>query len=471
MTMSYLVKESNSANKGHSVIEVREEEERCEIEISDVGNQTLSGNETNEDKLLASLIEQKLPQEFPEPDPTCIFIVPNKLGRDNENAFVPQVVPIGPYHHGVKKFKAMEQIKLWNLQCLLKRTDTSLVKFVKEIRSREEFLRNCYDEGFVDHLSSDKFVEMMVVDGCFLLELIRGMNPISIYCDVFSMPEMLSIVQNDLFLLENQLPWKVLDCLFNLTKESVKCSVHFLTSGLIADVMHNWMIQEYSILEIMDNERETWQFRHLLDNTRDLLVGSLSRNKDLPRRYGFWDPIPSVTQLEEIGVKFQLASTKTELLGITFNVNNGVMEIPRMRIGANTECVLRNLIAYERCSMKPHYILSYAMLLKQLIKSTKDLDSLLQKRIVITKLGMEDTVSLFNKLCNDTASISFVYSQLALNIYLYNEDRWLRRWLARIKRDYLYNPSSIWSISNAVIIIVILTAMQTLYSVLAYYKQ
>ncbi|XP_068303833.1 UPF0481 protein At3g47200-like [Pyrus communis] len=469
--MTDLVGESNSANRDHSIIQVREEGKRCATEISDVGNQTLSGNETNKDELLETLIEKKLPQEFPKPDPTCIFRVPNKLVRDNENAFVPQVVPIGPYHHGGKKFEAMEQVKLWNLQCLLKRKptpDTSLVKFVKEIRSKEEFLRNCYDEKLGDHLSSDQFVEMMVVDGCFILELIRKRNPISRDHDVFSMKGMLSIVKNDLFLLENQLPWKVLDCLFNLTKESGENSLHLQTPALIGKVTGKWPIQIYIILEIMDNERETWQFRHLLNITRDLLVGSLSRNKDLP--YSFWDPIPSVTHLEEIGVKFQLAPERTELLGITFNVKNGVMEIPRMIILAHTESLFRNLIAYERCSMKPHYILSYAMLVNQLIKSTKDLDSLLRKGIVETDLTKEDTVSLFNRLCNDTASIPFVYSLLSLDVYGYKEDRRLRRWLAGIKRDYLYNPSSIWSVSNAVIIILILTAMQTLYSVLAYYK-
>ncbi|XP_068304071.1 UPF0481 protein At3g47200-like [Pyrus communis] len=463
--MTGLAESSNSASRDQSVIQARDEGERCEIELSGVGNQTLSRNETNKDELLASLIEKKLPQEFPEADPTCIFIVPNKLGRDSENAFVPQVVPIGPYHHGGKKFEAMEQIKLWNLQCLLKREptpDTSLVKFVKEIRSREEFLRNCYDVKLGNHLSSDQFVEMMVVDGCFLLEFIRRSNPISRYRDVLSMPEMLSMVKNDLFLLENQLPWNVVDCLFNLTTTSKENSLHFLTSVLIAEVMHNRTIHKHSI--------QTWQFRHLLDNARDLLVGSFSRNRD--SLYKHWTPIPSVTHLEESGVKFQPASSKTELLGITFDSQNGVMEIPLMRIGANTECVLRNLIAYERCSRKPNYILSYATLLNQLIKSTEDLDSLFQKGIVVTYLSKEDTVSLFNRLCNDTTSIPIVYSRLTLDVYRYNRDRWLRRWLAGIKRDYLCNPQSVMSLfSNAVILALILTALQTVYGVLAYYKQ
>ncbi|KAM2585140.1 hypothetical protein TB2_046044 [Malus domestica] len=88
----------------------------------------------------------------------------------------------------------MEQIKLRNLQRLLGRKltpGTSLVKFVKEVSSREKFLRSCYDEE-IDHLSSDQFVKMMVVVGCFIIQLIRE------YCqededddNVFSMPKML----------------------------------------------------------------------------------------------------------------------------------------------------------------------------------------------------------------------------------------------------------------------------------------
>lgn len=69
----------------------------------------------------------------------------------------------------------MEQVKRWYLQRLLDRKltpDTSSVKLVKEIRSREEFLRSCYDEK-LDHLNSYEFVRMMAVDGCFIIQFLR----------------------------------------------------------------------------------------------------------------------------------------------------------------------------------------------------------------------------------------------------------------------------------------------------------
>ncbi|KAM1132568.1 hypothetical protein FF1_046948 [Malus domestica] len=421
--------------------------QRSEREISHVGNQSWSGNEEIEDEL-ASLIEKKLPKKSTEPVHTCVFRVPTKHFRENENAFFPQVVSIGPYHHQRIKFQGMEQTKLRYLRSLLDRKptpDTSLGKFVKEIRSREEFLRNCYDEKF--DLSSDNFVEMMVVDGCYILELLRRPS--------FRVPGWFSTFKNDLLLLENQLPWQVLDCLFNLTKTSQEVSLYQLTKGL-SGMKHNPL--------------EKCVMKNLLGAVRNSLVGSLlnTRSYDVD-----WTPIPSVTLLEEIGVKFQSASNERDLSDITFNLENGVMEIPYVMIRSNTESLFRNLIAYEQCldNFDKCPILSYAMLLNQLIKSAKDLDSLIQKGIIDTELSEEDTVCFFNRLRYSTERINFFYSSLARQVNECYHRRWLRRWLARIKRDYLYNPKSILSLfSNAVILALILTVLQTVYGILAYYK-
>ncbi|KAM2013738.1 hypothetical protein ACFX1T_025413 [Malus domestica] len=222
----------------------------------------------------------------------------------------------------------------------------------------------------------------------------------------------------------------------------------------------------------MNKQRATWQFRHLLTNVRDLLVGSSTRNEDVREllvgsstwnedtevmRYEYWTAIASVTHLEEIGVQFKCAPLQTCLLNITFNFKKGVMEIPWMKIRANAESLFRNLIAYEQCSLMPRYILSYATMFNQLIKSTKDLGRLIQKGIMDTELSKEDTFFfLFRRLCNDTECISFLYSKLANDVDRYYDRHWLRRWLAGIKRDYLDNPLSIWSVSNAIIFVLIL---------------
>ncbi|PQQ16990.1 UPF0481 protein [Prunus yedoensis var. nudiflora] len=65
---------------------------------------------------------------------------------------------------------------------------------------------------------------MMVVDGCFIVELFRKYArevPIDDDDPVFNTSWMQSALRKDLFLLENQLSWKVIDCLFQHTKEKV----------------------------------------------------------------------------------------------------------------------------------------------------------------------------------------------------------------------------------------------------------
>ncbi|KAM1114296.1 UPF0481 protein At3g47200-like [Malus sylvestris] len=456
--------ESN-ANSVGSKIQVRGGGERSEGETSHAGNQTLGGNEENEDERFASQIKRELSEKLPELNPTCIFRVPQKLVRDNENVFVPQMVSIGPYHHGGKKLQGMEQVKHWYLQGLLDCKPTpdtslvSLVELVKAIRSMEEFLRSCYNEKL--DLNSYDFVKMMVVDGCFIIRFLRMDNRFEQPGNddpVFRVPRVYSAVKKDLLLLENQLPWKVVLCLFNLTAKPGDPSLQKFNINLF------WAPASF----ITSRTTATREIRHYLDQVRDLLVGSLTTDT-----YQYWTPIPPVTHLEEIGVRFQLAPPERARLDITFDAIDGVMQIPQMIIEVNTESVLRNLIAYEQGAVRHHesHLLSYAMLFNHLIKSTKDLERLVQKRIIYTELSKEDTVRLFNRLCNDTERISFSYPVLAGQVNGYYEERWLRRWLARIKNNYLYNPSSVWSVSNAVIIVLILTATQTVYSVLAYYKQ
>ncbi|CAL8136533.1 unnamed protein product [Prunus armeniaca] len=452
--------ESNA--KDHSVMENRDDHKE---KADNVGKQTLNRNK-NKDKLLASSIQRKLRQESPVPDQTCIYRVPHKLVRHNEEVFVPSLVSIGPYHHGEKKLQAMEEMKLWYLHGLIERKpnqNTSLETFVATIRSMEQFCRDCYDEKF-DNLSSDRFVEMMVVDGCFIIELFR--RPRLRYSDhdpIFKTPWMLSTIRDDLLLLENQLPWKVAASLFDLTNEENE-HLRYLAAWFSVNVFGISVSVTDISSESISSER------HFLDIARGSALGLPSRED----RFYFYHPIPSVTELLEIGVDFErtLNFTKPDLLDITFE--NGLMRIPPLCIGENGERFVRNLIAYELCA--PHhvnyYATSYAKLFSCLIKSTKDAEFLMAKGIIETQLSKEDIACFFTRVCKDIEIEGglLYFHGLTFSVSMYCERRWLRSWLTMIKRDYLYNPSSIWSVSSGVVVILILTITQTIYTVLSYYK-
>ncbi|CAL8105292.1 unnamed protein product [Prunus armeniaca] len=160
--------------------------------------------------------------------PRCIYKVPKRLRCVNEKAYTPQVVSIVPLHHGKKALKAMEEEKRRYLQRFLDRTNVSLKDFIlkeyiKKIRDKEEQLRSCYSETI--KFSSDKFVRIILVDAAFIIELLLrdcGLVASGHKDDrIFNKPRMLLDLLPDLQLLENQLPFFILEDLFDPNKITV----------------------------------------------------------------------------------------------------------------------------------------------------------------------------------------------------------------------------------------------------------
>lgn len=51
----------------------------------------------------------------------CIYRVPEKFRRANEEAYTPQIISIGPFHWDNKKLQSAEEIKLRYLKGFLSR--------------------------------------------------------------------------------------------------------------------------------------------------------------------------------------------------------------------------------------------------------------------------------------------------------------------------------------------------------------
>ncbi|KAI5320183.1 hypothetical protein L3X38_039891 [Prunus dulcis] len=443
----------------HSVMQIRDEDRRDDVIAENNGNMVTLSENRNGVELIVSSIRGKLHQNPPSTARSCIFRIPNVLHRHNEKAFVPNLVSIGPFQHGKKNLKVMQEIKLWYLHCLLDRkptSETSLEYLVEAIKSMEQDCRDCYGEKI--HMSSEKFVEMMVVDGCFIVELFRKYAkevPRNEDDPVFCTAWMKLALTKDLFLLENQLPWKVVDCLFHHTMEKDEPESNALL--LLA-------LKFFEVSAFGQDPQPDPEPKHLLDGIRSSLLASYP-SQDTPR---YWEPIPSVTELLQAGVKFELRSnTWDNMLDITFE--KGVMEIPPISIEENAESLFRNLIAYEQCdpSIKSCNITSYAVILDNLINTSKDADFLIPKQIIVTKLSKEDIACLFNRLYSDTIVGYFCYVELTKNVNEYYQDRW-HRWQTILRRDYFSNPWSIFSLAAALLILGF-TFLQTLYSLLTYY--
>ncbi|KAL5555125.1 hypothetical protein UlMin_037361 [Ulmus minor] len=128
-----------------------------------------------------------------------------------ENYFTPKAIAIGPIHANRKALLEDEELKFkWAAKYLegLKHEE-----IVENIRREIGTLRQCFDEKcFKDKPSLDDrcFSIMLLVDGCAILEFIYSFVWDDYLKHLNINPAQAALVHQDLFLLENQIPFRVL---------------------------------------------------------------------------------------------------------------------------------------------------------------------------------------------------------------------------------------------------------------------
>uniref|UniRef100_A0A5B7C3T3 Uncharacterized protein n=1 Tax=Davidia involucrata TaxID=16924 RepID=A0A5B7C3T3_DAVIN len=388
-----------------------------------------------------------LPPQSPE---CCIFRVPKNLRNVNAKAYTPQIVSIGPLHHGDKDLQAMEELKLRYLHAFLDRTEMNLEKCVKEIKVWEERARSFYSESI--KLSSDEFVKMILVDSGFIIEVI-----LRFHSPKWKLPEIIDVLA-DMILIENQLPFFVIESLYKLAFAShQQQDLHSLV-GLSIKYFKYLLPLNY-IPEMISSS----EVKHFVDLIRMCLLRA-SRGS-LKARTGMYMSIGNATELHHAGVKF-MKSPSNCLLDMQFT--GGLLEIPQLSVQDMTESLLRNLIVLELyCYRFDSYILDYVCFMDNLIDTPKDVDLLIQNEIIQCCLGVNfEVAALFNNLTRETTLLGgFYFSDLYGDLNAYCKIPW-HNWKAILKRDYFSTPFRGASTVAAVILLV-LTFLQTICSILS----
>jgi hypothetical protein len=103
-----------------------------------------------------------------------------------------------------------------------------------------------------------------------------------------------------------------------------------------------------------------------------------------------------------------------------------ILEIPHFRIFDGTECLLRNLMALEQCHYPlKAYICNYVLLLDDLIDTEKDVDLLVEKKVITNNIGSNAAVAtLINRLSLEIVVEVFCYSSLCQEIISYLDNPW-----------------------------------------------
>ncbi|KAG2724338.1 hypothetical protein I3843_01G013800 [Carya illinoinensis] len=425
----------------------------------------------------------------------CIYRIPHYLREGDDKAYVPQIVSLGPYHQGKRRLRQMDRHKWRALHHVLKRTNHDVKVYLDAVIELEEKARTCY-EGSIS-LSSNEFVEMMVLDGCFVLELFRGAaegfkqlgyprnDPI------FAMRGSMHSIQRDMIMLENQLPLFILDRLLGiqLGYPDQKGLVAQLTLQFFDPLMPTDEPMSKSDRNKLESSLgHPTTFDPLSDqgcvHCLDVFRRSLLRTGPQPepriwiKRWSHGNRVADkrrqqlihcVAELKEAGIKFTKRRTD-RFWDIKFK--NGILQIPRLLIHDGTKSLFLNLIAFEQCHLDcSNDITSYIVFMDNLIDSHQDVSYLHYYGIIEHWLGSDAEVAdLFNRICQEVVfDINDSYlSSLSENVNRYYNRKW-NTWCASLKHNYFSNPWAILSLVAAVVLL-LLTFGQTFYGIYGYYK-
>ena len=165
------------------------------------------------------------PAEWPE---CCIYRVPKKLRRVNKYAYTPKLISIGPFHHGNEDLMEMEKQKLRYFKDFCSKNSRSQDELASIVEGKELQIRHSYAEA--PKQGKNQFVKMILLDAIFIIELVvRNYETPEEEQDnhILGKPWLRNAIELDLILLENQLPFFILEDLYEFVfNDSSSCNHH-----------------------------------------------------------------------------------------------------------------------------------------------------------------------------------------------------------------------------------------------------
>ncbi|KAF3783357.1 UPF0481 protein [Nymphaea thermarum] len=396
----------------------------------------------------------------------CIFKWPQDLVHHlGEGIRVPQMVAIGPYHHGQENLMVMEDYKRKALDRVLHLSGgLQKSKFVEALKQVEQKLRDHY-EDLDSRWSSDSFIEMMLLDGCFLLdflfkfdEKVKGSLAKSKRRELLCTPGCF-VLNRDIHLLENQIPLLVLEVLMNVAGGDFRKPSS--ERKLFSEALHLLNLQRMSLLgkNLFPSPRGfTTPFSAREENLQAVALETLwtIRRRDKYLR--------SAKTLRLSGVTFKKSKPETGLSGVRFD--KGVLYLPEIELNAASEGVLMNMVAFEQMHSEcERGITSFMSFMDVLIDTAEDVSILGKAGIVTNSLGSDElAANIFNRL--SVLQMCSPFDKVLKEVVTYASVP-RHSWWVHFKDTYLANPWTILSLTGALCLL-FLTAVQTVYTALSY---
>ncbi|XP_078149712.1 UPF0481 protein At3g47200-like [Carex rostrata] len=352
---------------------------------------------------------------------------------------------------------------------------------------------------------------MMLLDGCFMIEVLRTSECSDNYAPndpVFSSlmnPLRKPYIKRDMLLLENQLPLLVLEALlevenrgssmidivyaifqFNLKdvfSETDCLPFRFILSGWMDHESINGLVRSYcnknlkaNLSRLASHPLELYRMSLLHEDAKSQVKSfPINETKNFSSKIKKTETnnfIGNAVELWENGVHFKCKDDDhANLRDIKFDRKTGTLELPVLPVHDGTEHLLLNMVAYEQIHVGAGTdITSYVMFMDALIDTADDVKLLQKNKIIINYLSSQkDVANLFNKLSKEAAhdAPNDVFNDVRIQLSKYHKKR-CHKWHASLRHQYFYNPWRGLSIIAASLVI-FLTFVQTLYSILTFH--
>ncbi|KAH7855060.1 hypothetical protein Vadar_020810 [Vaccinium darrowii] len=456
--------------------------------MDDFGNGTSRGVDEGSSSTYAAAaattngtLEVMIEPRRTEPPKRRMEKVPLTMRKDEttKGYFDPRVVSIGPYHHGKEELQMVERIKPIVAELFILSSGRSMDEFRNHVLEIVDDARSCYLEGSTDMYSDKEFAEMMLLDGLFVSAFIESITPG--YGDQTIEDELtkhlgkhaLYLLPSDITsLLENQLPFQVLELLMSLKSKHNKLTEmvdKFLDSldSRESTRQDKKVRREFRI--VTKQPIHYLEYIWLRDNklsqtnhTRGTLVSStLSDFSD------FYYSFKSITELKAKGIHARSGSVYTHR---DFKFKSffffAVLEIPPLIVNPQFIIHTSNQIAYEWTPNNPNNLptMAYMNFMKSLINTIEDVKELRARNILFSACTSdEEVVKMFNSISTFGVEDFRIYDKVKKRIQgHYNNTA--RTWFAELIHKYFSSPWTFIAFVAATALI-IMSVLQTYFTV------
>ncbi|KAI4983401.1 hypothetical protein ZWY2020_023893 [Hordeum vulgare] len=348
---------------------------------------------------------------------------PPSLSGLGSHYIVPRVVAIGPYHHGAPHLQQMEKVKHVAAYHFISNSGHSLEEIYGSVILVTQEARCLYADDAVAGISDADFAAIMFYDACFLLEFIM----LTYNTEQLPCPELVCVfhsnkhhIYKDVMLLENQLPWLVVETLVNFRSASVFMSVKETVSR-VGDALTNRIYHTgpEEILSNLDQEKyckpphllELLRFYKTNSNTAikvskkakitskiacisqafsmfgRLKAGMIAEPNHIPSAKKQAMSTSTAMELAETGVKLKAIKTgRFAEIGIRKGPLFGELSLTPLVLSSTSACWLVNMAAFEVCmasgdqrDVEEMAVCSYMALLSMLMDREEDVHELRTK--------------------------------------------------------------------------------------------